>query len=116
MAPAGGSMLGMSRTVQDGKMREHEYLMIVVAEDGRIVYRAHPSGQSQTDFPLARLGKREVVFENLDHDFPQRIIYRLDASGDLVAAIEGSGEGGPKRIEWRFKRMRPSLTTEQARD
>ena len=32
---------------------------------------------------------RKVVFENPEHDFPQRIIYQLDDDGNLAGRIEG---------------------------
>ncbi|HJV41052.1 DUF6265 family protein, partial [Caulobacter sp.] len=34
LAPAGGTMLGMSRSVRDGKLREYEFMRIVPAADG----------------------------------------------------------------------------------
>ncbi len=92
MAPAGDGMLGMSRTVAKGKIVEHEFLQIRV-QDGKLVYIARPSGQPEATFTAVKVGPREVVFENPAHDFPQRIIYRLQADGNLAARIEGGGKG-----------------------
>jgi len=44
----------------------------------------------------------EVVFENPQHDFPTRIIYRRNPDGSLLAAIEGDRGGQTKRIEYPY--------------
>ncbi len=45
MKPAGQTMLGMGRTVADGKKRGDEFLQIREEKDGTIYYVAKPSGQ-----------------------------------------------------------------------
>ena len=47
MAPAGGVMLGMGRTVSKGKELEHEFLQIREGPDGVLYYVAQPSGQPE---------------------------------------------------------------------
>ena len=37
------------------------------------------------------------MFENRQHDFPQRILYWLDAAGAMHARIEGP-QGGQDRV------------------
>lgn len=96
LAPAGGAMIGLSRTVRGGKVVAHELVQIRQV-DGVLAYVALPSGQSEATFPLARSGPFELVFENPEHDFPQRIVYRLD--GDrLDARIEGAMDGTERSI------------------
>jgi Domain of unknown function (DUF6265) len=97
LSPAGGTMLGVSRTVKDGKTVAYEFMQIRALEDGTLAYIAKPSNQKEATFPLARIGKQEVVFENKAHDFPQRITYRLAAPGALRARIEGT-RGGKERV------------------
>lgn len=104
MAPSGDGMLGMSRTVAKGRIAEHEFLQIRV-QDGRVVYIAKPSGQPEATFTAAKIGPREVVFENPAHDFPQRIIYRLQADGGIAARIEGMREGKVRGIDFPMKRV-----------
>lgn len=90
--PAGGSMLGMSRTVMGIRTLEFEYLRLEQRSDG-IYYVAHPKARCPgTDFKLTSVTSSEAVFENPAHDFPKRIIYRKTAAGSLVASIDG-GEG-----------------------
>lgn len=92
MAPAGSSMLGMSRTVAGDRTVEFEYLRLEQRADA-IYYVAHPKARFPgTDFKLTRLSGQEVVFENPAHDFPKRIIYRKGSDGSLTASIDG-GEG-----------------------
>jgi len=66
---------------------------------GQIAFIAHPSGQSEASFPLVRLSGQEAVFENPQHDFPQRVIYRRD--GELLTGrIEGSEGGETKGFDF----------------
>lgn len=100
---AGASMMGMSRTVAGDKTVEFEYLRIEQRADG-IYYVAHPKGRCPgTDFKLTRASATEAVFENPQHDFPKRIIYRK-GDDSLTATIDG-GEG-TKAITYAFKRMK----------
>jgi hypothetical protein len=104
-APAGGTLLGMSRTVAGGRTVAHEFLQIREVSPGKLAYVAQPSGQAATVFALLRSGPREVVFENPDHDFPQRILYRLDGEGVLRARIEGVGGGKLQGVDFPMRRV-----------
>ena len=102
-AVSGGSMLGMSRTVAGDKTVEFEYLRIEQRADG-IYYVAHPKARCPgTDFKLTRASANEAVFENPQHDFPKRIIYRK-GEDSLTASIDG-GEG-TKAISFAFRRVK----------
>ena len=101
---AGGSMMGMSRTVAGEKTVEFEYLRIEQRADG-IYYVAHPKARCPgTDFKLTRASATEAVFENPQHDFPKRIIYRKAADDSLTATIDG-GEGS-KAMTFAYRRMK----------
>lgn len=107
-APAGGAMLGMSRTVKAGALAEFEYLRIVQKGDD-LVYIAHPGGRAPgTEFKMTSLtegaaGYRRVMFENPDHDFPKRILYVRRADGTLVATVD-AGED-TKAVTYEYRRM-----------
>jgi len=103
MTPRGGSMLGMSRTVVGGKTVEYEFLRIAVV-DGTLAYVARPLGQSEAAFPLKSIEDGVVVFENLSHDFPQRIIYRRNADASLTARIEGTVKGEARGRDFPYRR------------
>jgi Domain of unknown function (DUF6265) len=101
---AGSSMMGMSRTVAGDKTVEFEYLRIEQRADG-IYYVAHPKARCPgTDFKLTRSSATQAVFENPEHDFPKRIIYRKTADDSLTASID-AGEGS-KAMSFAFRRMR----------
>lgn len=102
---AAQSMLGMGRTIANGKTVFHEFLQIRDRADG-IVYIAQPNGGTAVEFKLVKINDNEAVFENPQHDFPQRITYQRAIDGSLVAAIEGQEKGKPKRVEFAMKRVR----------
>ena len=106
MKPAGQTMLGMGRTVAQGRTVEYEFMQIREDKDGAIYYVAKPSGQGEASFKLIKLQNREAVFENLEHDFPQRVIYRRQSDGSLFARIEGLSKGQPRGIDYPMTRAR----------
>jgi hypothetical protein len=100
---AGGSMMGMSRTVAGGKTVSFEYLRIE-ARGAEIYYVAHPRARNPgTDFKLVRLTGDEAVFENLAHDFPKRLLYRRNRDGTLTARVEGDGTEKEKAQEFHYR-------------
>ncbi|HWW26322.1 MAG TPA: DUF6265 family protein [Caulobacter sp.] len=103
MAPGGGVMLGLGRTVRDGKLREYEFVRIVEA-DGSLAYIAEPSGQARAAFPLKSLTADEAVFENAAHDFPQRVIYRRRGPDAVTGRIEGQIGGQTKSVDFPYER------------
>ena len=103
----GGLLLGMSRTVRDGKVREYEFLRIDRDPAGKLRYVAQPSGQAEATFMLKSLSEDTVVFENPQHDFPQRILYRFVDKDTLVGRIEGSVGGQARSADFPYKRCAP---------
>ena len=103
MAPRGGTMIGMGRTVRDTRTTEYE-LVVLKEQDGRLAYEAHPSGQSSAVFLSREITDTSVVFENTEHDFPQRVGYRRSESG-LAAWIEGTLKGQTRRVDFNYTRV-----------
>jgi len=102
--PKGGVMLGLHRDVAPGEPAFFEFLMIE-ERDGRMIYVASPRGRGATEFPLSKIEDSFVVFENFEHDYPQRIVYRRD--GDrLTARIEGEIDGELEVSEWSWSLAR----------
>ena len=104
MKPSGNNMLGMSHTVVNGKTREYEFIRIVQEENGDIFFVAQPSGQKEARFKLMNVSDREARFQNPDHDFPQRVIYRRDGDS-LVGRIEGISNGKERAVDFPLKRV-----------
>jgi len=105
LPPAGGTMLGLSRTVKKGRTVGHEFLQIRANAEGRLVYIALPSGQKETIFTLASAAEGAVTFENPQHDFPQRVSYRLLPGPRLAARIEGLRNGVLRGIDFPMKKV-----------
>lgn len=99
MRPAGGTLVGMSRSVADGRTVEYEYLRIEV-RDGTMAYVASPSGQTETVFTLEELTEQSVRFAAPEHDFPQRIVYERVSPRAILAWVEGDVEGVSRVVEF----------------
>ena len=100
---AGGTMIGTGRTISGDRTVFFEFLRIEGRADG-VFYVSQPKGRHPgTEFKLVKAGNREAVFENLAHDFPKRIIYRLSADGGLTARIEGDGTEKETPQEFRYR-------------
>jgi spore coat polysaccharide biosynthesis protein SpsF (cytidylyltransferase family) len=101
---AGKTMLGVGRTVRNGRTVEYEFLRVHEDEQGRAVYTAVPSRQKETSFVATEVGAGVATFENATHDFPQRIIYRKMNEDSMVVRIEGERQGKQRSIEFQFVR------------
>ena len=104
-APRGGTMLGLHRDVKGGRVVSWEFLRIAADEQG-VVYHASPRSAPPTPFRLVEMGDKRVVFENKANDFPQRILYWIDAAGALHARIEGPQGGKTVSEEWTWSRVK----------
>lgn len=104
MAPAGGAMLGMSRTTVRDTLREWEHLFLGPVAGG-VAYVARPVRQTETAFAAVVLSDSLLLFENAAHDFPQRIIYRRRGVDSLVARIEGTRGGQLRGVDFPMRRI-----------
>ncbi|MCU0612225.1 MAG: DUF6265 family protein [Candidatus Eisenbacteria bacterium] len=104
MSPKGGMMVGMSRTVTGSRTLEYEYLRIE-EQEGKLIYVAMPSGQTETSFTQIELTDSTVVFTNPDHDFPQHVSYRCLADGNILAQIDGDIGGDHKTVDFPLRRV-----------
>ena len=73
--------------------------------DGKLLFTAIPSGPKEATFAQIRVSESEVVFENVAHDFPQRVTYRRNGDKRLLAAIDGIRKGG-RSVEFPMQRMK----------
>lgn len=103
LPPKGGLMLGLNRTVRDSGETSFEYLRIEQRDDG-VFLMASPQGRAATPFKLVESSPGRVVFENPEHDFPQRIIYELLSENTLKARVEAEVDGETRGGEWRWIR------------
>jgi len=104
MAPRGGLMVGMSRSIRGGVARGHEFLTIRV-EDGTLVYHAVPSGQQPTDFRARDAEGWRLEFVNAEHDFPQKIIYTRGDDDRVEAAVFGDVDDSEPAFAIPYRRV-----------
>lgn len=105
MAPRGGAMIGVGRTVRGDSLAEVE-LIVLREVDGALAYVAHPSGQATNTFTAREASDSTVVFSDPTHDFPQRVGYRRLGADSLLAWVEGERNGRTRRIEFPYRRVR----------
>lgn len=96
LPPLGGTMVGVNRGPErEAKQPSFEFLRIVEQETD-LVYLASPGGRyPPTAFKATEVASDRAVFENPEHDFPQRITYWLEGH-TLHARVEARQEE-----EWR---------------
>lgn len=104
MAPSGGAMLGVSRNVVRDTVREWEHLMLGPTPSG-LAYVAKPARQAETAFAATQISDSLLVFENPQHDFPQRILYRRRGADSVIARIEGPRGGQMRGIDLPYARI-----------
>jgi hypothetical protein len=73
-----------------------------------IIFAPVTAGQNDEKevlFKLKSIQGNKFVFENLQHDFPQRIVYHIKSQDSLDAYIEGQIEAKNKRIDYPYSRI-----------
>lgn len=94
----GGAVLGLHRDIKGDSVVSWEFFRIAATKDG-VVYFASPRSAPPTPFALVETGTERAVFENKQHDFPQRILYWREG-GSLHARIEGPMDGKTVSEDW----------------
>jgi len=80
----------------------------VVAKQNIVYYIPVVTGQNAgqpVSFQLIRAENLTFTFENVKHDFPQRVVYHLVNNDSLHAWIEGKQNGKDKRSDFYYKRV-----------
>ncbi len=104
LAPLAGAMAGVGQTTRPGGKTSFEFMSITTEPAGP-TFTARIEGQTPTPFVLKPGEPGEAVFENLAHDFPQRVIYR-QCGEDLCGRIEGVIDGKVQAVDWRYERIK----------
>lgn len=104
MAPAGGQMLGISRTLRGTRVLGWEHMMIEAGANG-LDFVATPSGKTTTRFALVKQSALLAEFSNPAHGFPATVRYTLKAPGELLAQIAGTSGGKERVIDFNYRRV-----------
>jgi hypothetical protein len=102
--PTRNILQGLTRYLRNDSVIDYEFTLIEATARGPRI-TPHPKGQAATSFEPKETGPGRMVWENLGHDFPQRIIYRSVGTDSLVARIEGKTDRGEQAMEWRMGRI-----------
>jgi hypothetical protein len=107
--PASNALIGIGRTLADGRMVFFEFLRIE-AKAGGVFYIAQPNGGAPTEFRLTGWDGRTAMFENPQHDFPKRISYTKNDDGSITARVDGGAgvQQGVQTFAYRRKAPVPS--------
>lgn len=90
------SMKGFSYKVKDGEMKVSEYIDITY-KNGRTIYTATVIRQNQgkgVDF-TATVSDSMLIFENPEHDFPKKIVYKILSDTEISIMISDGDHNGP---------------------
>ncbi len=99
----GSELIGISYTIN--LINDEKYIsenLYLKKFTDQWAYVAIPKNQVITLFPLVDFTNHKFIFENKEHDFPQKIIYEFHKDGKLTAAIEGNVNDEFKRLEFSF--------------
>lgn len=104
LGPSGGTLLGMSRTVENDELRSWELMAIRQRPNG-LAYEATPSGQPMAVFLAASVSDSAIAFENLTHDYPQVVRYARRGNDSLLAVVSGTIRDRQRAIEFHYARV-----------
>ena len=100
----GSELIGIGFSIEEGDTVLSEELYVKKFAD-KWAYIALPVNQTITLFALSEYSENKFIFENEEHDYPQKIIYEFTADGKLNAATEGIIEGELMRRDFNFIRI-----------
>lgn len=85
----------------------HSELVELSQKGEELIYSPVVKGQNNdlpVAFKLTSATANQLVFENLAHDFPQRISYKRITADSLLAEISGKQQGNPTSESYPMKR------------
>lgn len=104
--PAGGSLFGVGRTVAGDKVVSYEYMRLETGNEGVNMIVKPKSHPTEVSFKMIKNEAGEVVFQNIENDFPQRIIYRKQGDNSIFARIEGDQKDPKKAMDLPMQRIK----------
>jgi hypothetical protein len=97
-------LVGKGYSIEAGEVLESETIYLKKFAD-TWAYVAIPKNQAITLFALNDFTQNKFIFENGEHDFPQRVIYEFASDSILNAKIEGVIEGELMSREFSFSKV-----------
>ncbi len=95
-SPLGGEIVSATKKIEDGKVTLFDFERFREVE-GAVVLTPFPHGKASVDFKERAStpppGGKIAIFDNPDHDFPQRIRYTLTEDGHLKIMLMAEKDG-----------------------
>jgi len=101
--PAGDTLIGTGRSFGEGKTTFFEHLLIRVHAEQCLEYVAWPGGRPRTTFVLVQHDNTNLVFSNLDNDWPSRIHYHQVQPGQLRVTLSNDNPNKTQVVELKRK-------------
>lgn len=101
-------MHGESYFVVGGKDTVFAETVSLTSEGGKLAYTVTVPGQNgdkPVRFDLTSSSESQLVFENPQHDFPNKIVYNKITNDSLTAEISGTQKGKPASELMAMKRQ-----------
>ena len=99
---------GKSFIIKDKQVNFNEF-MTLIESNGKLTFLAAVPDQNEGEevpFEATSVTTDSIVFENLDHDFPNKIVYNKVAEDSLVAVIYGTQKGKPASVQFAMKKSK----------
>ncbi|RAR70869.1 DUF6265 family protein [Flavobacterium aciduliphilum] len=90
------SYVGQSYFIINSKDTVHNENIELVQDGEHLIYFATVKGENNDEAVPFQMTKQEdslMIFENPKHDYPQKIEYKLQKNGSLIATISGKQRG-----------------------
>jgi len=83
---------------------------VVISLQGKAIFYTpvvrDQNNRQPVPFKLISYNNNKYIFENKEHDYPQRVIYELVSANDLHARIEGSKNGKEMGSDFNYNRIK----------
>lgn len=83
---------------------------VIISLQGKAIFYTpvvhDQNNQQAVPFKLISYNNNRYVFENKEHDYPQRVIYELVFSNELRARIEGNKDGKEMGSDFNYSRIK----------
>lgn len=100
-----GNLTGSAYTLK-GPDTVFTETMRIRQQGAAIIFEADVAhNEAPVPFELVEVTKKGAVFQNLEHDFPTRIIYAHTKGDMLLARIEGVRDGKPDTVRFFMSRV-----------
>lgn len=98
-------LVGLSFAIEKGDTVLMENMTVEITNgQGAFVVRVVDQNENKPiAFPLTRCAEGRLLFENPQHDFPQRVAYERGEDGTLLAWVEG----GDRKLTFTYQRAEP---------